>query len=1320
MTTNISDADSPDIQEQIRRGRSRFIAMAVAYAIGNFNDNFMKQAVMLLAVTHGIAKLAGYVGAIFTIPFLVFTAAAGWLADRYSKRHVVIAAKVMELLFLGLAAIGILTLNWGLIVTVIFLMAFQATIFGPALAGSIPDVYPESFVLTANSRLKSATTAATLLGIILAGIALSDHIPVGKITQGQVFVAVSLVIVSTIGLIVSFAIPGRPAANPQAKFPWTGPIDSVRDLWLLRTDGLLMTCIFCDAYFWFVAALQILVINKMGIDQFGLNEATTSYLALSELIGVVAGALIAGKFFAHGRSYRIVPPATAALSVLLCAVGAAPSMPHRFELIYVLLMLTASGVAGGLIMVPVESFFLIRPQPEHRGRVIAASWFACFIAIFVGSLLFIPLQSRLEPSQIFLSAGLLSVFAAAGMVVAFAFYAPVEKAGLITRTVCAVAKTAFRLRYRIKITGISEIAQKGRSGILFLPNHPALIDPVILVAHLHGPFAVHPLVQETQIAKFPVSLIARLFGVVPIPEMSQIQQGKTDRAQQAITRCIEALGRGENVLLYPAGRLKRQKLEDLGGSSAVEQILKALPNLRIVLVRTTGLWGSSFGWAPGTPPRLENGFGHWRSVLSSGIFFVPKRDVTITLAEPADIPRKQDRNILNRYLENFYNLDAPAAQYVPYSPWESVGRREFPEPELAPSSAGPASIPDATRKIVLDHLRQTTSQSNISDDQHLARDLGLDSLAITDMVLWLEKEFGVLVPSVEALHTVGDVLLAACGQLSAEAVDINIPTPSTHWLADASSARVNVPAGSSITEVLLAQASRNPGRVIIADMQRGELTYRGLIRAIFALRDPIKNIPGERVGILLPASVAADIVFFAALFAGKTPVMMNWTVGSRNMIQSLNLVDVKHVITADALVMRLKSQGVDLTEVSDRFVPLEKIARSIGRWSKLIAAIKALFFWGQLRQVKTPTTAVILFTSGSEAVPKAVPLTHQNLLTNIRDVYSSFLIRENDRFLGMLPPFHSFGLTGTMLMPILAGVKVVHYPNPNEVAALAKIIETYHVSILLGTPTFLSNIIRSGGKEFSTLRLCVTGAEKCPQSVYDMLREKCPKAVILEGYGITECSPIVAVNREDDSRPGTIGRPLPLVSWTVINEETGKSVAAGQSGMLLVRGESIFNGYLNYNGPSPFVQWEGQSWYRTGDLVQADANGHLTFVGRLKRFVKIGGEMISLPAIEEVLEKAFPSPADKGPGLAVIQTPDENHPELVLFSTRALDRSQVNQAIRNSGLSPLHNIRATVQIEHLPVLGTGKTDYRALKAMLKSDGDQTNNMDFNHEKHEIH
>ena len=292
-----------------------------------------------------------------------------------------------------------------------------------------------------------------------------------------------------------------------------------------------------------------------------------------------------------------------------------------------------------------------------------------------------------------------------------------------------------------------------------------------------------------------------------------------------------------------------------------------------------------------------------------------------------------------------------------------------------------------------------------------------------------------------------------------------------------------------------------------------------------------------------------------------------------------------------------------------------------------------------------------------------------------------------------------------MLLPILSGVRVVHYPNPNDVTTLAKLIGTWRVSILLGTPTFVSNIMRAAGNaDMSAVRLCVTGAEKCPAAVYDLLRTHCEKADILEGYGITECSPFVSVVRQENPMPGTIGRALPSVKCQIVDIESDQPCPPGSTGMLLVRGPSIFPGYLNYQGASPFVQWNDETWYKTGDLVAMDAQGNMTFMGRLKRFVKIGGEMVSLPAIEEVLTARFPSAADTGPGIAVLPTPDEDHPELVLFTTQQIDRAAANEAIRQAGLSGLHNVRMIRQISAMPLLGTGKTDYRALAELLKTNG----------------
>jgi acyl-[acyl-carrier-protein]-phospholipid O-acyltransferase/long-chain-fatty-acid--[acyl-carrier-protein] ligase len=225
----------------------------------------------------------------------------------------------------------------------------------------------------------------------------------------------------------------------------------------------------------------------------------------------------------------------------------------------------------------------------------------------------------------------------------------------------------------------------------------------------------------------------------------------------------------------------------------------------------------------------------------------------------------------------------------------------------------------------------------------------------------------------------------------------------------------------------------------------------------------------------------------------------------------------------------------------------------------------------------------------------------------------------------------------------------------------------------------------------------VTGAEKCPDALFGMLRTRWPSLIVLEGYGITECSPVVAVNPMDAPAPGTIGRLLPTVEGAVLDLTLARRVAPGETGMLLVRGPSIFGGYLNYSGESPFVSFEGQTWYRTGDLVAASADGIITFKGRLKRFIKVGGEMVSLPAIEAVLQEYFGS-SDEGPVIAVEAIGTPEHPDVVLFTTSPADRADVNGLIRGAGLSPLHYVRQVTLVDAIPVLGTGKTDYRALKS----------------------
>ncbi len=512
----------------------------------------------------------------------------------------------------------------------------------------------------------------------------------------------------------------------------------------------------------------------------------------------------------------------------------------------------------------------------------------------------------------------------------------------------------------------------------------------------------------------------------------------------------------------------------------------------------------------------------------------------------------------------------------------------------------------------------------------------------------------------------------------------------------------------TIPQAFLHQAARCAAAAVLADPAAGVKTYRDVAAAATVLRPALAALAGERVGVMMPASVAADVTVLAAQLAGKVPVLVNWTLGAGNVDRCLDAAGVRCVLTARAVRDRLAAQDVQLGSAGERLVFLEDLVAAAGRRAKLRAAGEARLSWRSLRRscASVRPVAAVLFTSGSESAPKAVPLTHRNILTNVADVWGRLLLGRGDALLGMLPPFHAFGLTASVVLPLVAAVPVVHYPVPTDAAALAGVIQAYRPTLLAGTPTFLDGIVRAAaGDQLASLRLVVSGAEACPPRVREALADRCGEAVVLEGYGVTECGPIIAVGDRRDPRPGSIGRALPSLEHAVVDPQTHRPVPAGRQGLLLVRGPSVFAGYLNPDAPSPFVVHAGQRWYGTGDLVRRDVEGVLTFVGRLKRFVKLGGEMISLPAIEAALAERFAGADDEGPALAVVATGSDERPEIVLVTTRGVDRASANRAIRAAGLSGLHNVRRVVRVEALPLLGTGKTDHRALTERLRAQAE---------------
>lgn len=1283
-------------KNSIKKARTKFLSMASTYCLGVFNDNFFKQAAMLLAVSLGLSSLQGWATLLFALPFILFSSTAGWVADRFNKKRVVIASKALECLAMIIGAAGIFYGNWTCILGMVFLMGMQSTFFSPALNGSIPELYPAEYVPKANGILKTVTTLSILAGISAAGITLDLTWPeTTALPDGKAMVAIIIISISFIGFIASFGVHSRPAPACNTSFPKYGPISSIKDLRIICKDRQKLLAIAADTYFFFIASLIVLIINTLGIQQLGLTKTATSLMSMCLMLGICAGSLVIARLTSMDRWSRYLAPTSAGMAAGILMAGATILIPAPMQTGWLAFSLIISGISAGAFLIPITSFLQVYSRSSEKGKVLASANFCGFVGIIFSGITFNIFDSLVSPAMAMTIAGIFMM-----MISAVLFLIKKQR---IKRFSAWIIRRILSLRYDIEIKGLQNIKTDDKRGIVFLPNHPALIDPLIVMSALLSRFNPRPLSDQDQAAKPFVRQILKMVNPITIPDLKKNGRSSRNRIQTAIKEMVKCLKSNGQILMYPSGRLYRNRKENLAGNSGVEFIMRNAPDTRVVLVKTKGLWGSSFSYAQGNQPSLA---GMWKRIIGffmANLFiFGPRRKVSIEFTESTELKKLKTRQSINHYLENYYNTEPENNTHVPYYWWKGKTQIQRPEPEQSTITGNIENISASTRDLVVQKIEEMTEQK-IKIQDRLANDLSIDSLMVMEIVAWMENEFGAQVGDIASLETVQDCILTAGGQ-NLNSGETNLKTPVNKWFKQTDK-QPGLTSGGTITSLFLNQAKQNPGRIIIADQISGCKTYRDVLIAIFVLKPIIEKIKQDRVGIMLPASASSTILYFATLFSGKTPVMFNWTAGSAAMAHGIQQTGVKHIFTAKTLYQRIQNQGTNLSELDTGWIYLEEVAAQTSLIDKLQALGKAACCPGILAKASVTETAAILFTSGSESMPKAVPLSHDNIIANLKDFASMVSLNSSDKLLGMLPSFHSLGLTGTIILPLCLGLKTVYHANPTEPAVLAKLIDTYKTTTLIGTPTFLNGILQAGTPEqLKSLNLILTGAEKCPDHVYKAAGRIIPDAALCEGYGITECSPLVSLNTIKENQPGTIGKTMSSLEYAIVDTEKKCPVKKGEQGILLLRGPSVFKGYLNDSDNKGFINFKDKLWYNTGDFIREISNNTLAFCGRKKRFIKLGGEMISLPAIEAVLLKQYENhsraDSDDGPLLAIETGTNEEHPEISLFSTFPITREQANTIIKQAGLSALHNIRTIIQVDEIPVLGTGKTDYKQLKEAL--------------------
>ncbi|RZJ45121.1 MAG: 2-acylglycerophosphoethanolamine acyltransferase, partial [Brevundimonas sp.] len=497
---------------------------------------------------------------------------------------------------------------------------------------------------------------------------------------------------------------------------------------------------------------------------------------------------------------------------------------------------------------------------------------------------------------------------------------------------------------------------------------------------------------------------------------------------------------------------------------------------------------------------------------------------------------------------------------------------------------------------------------------------------------------------------------------------------------------------------LIAARETYGDKEILEDQDRKPLTYTGLIRAAFVLGRKIAAMTTleERVGILLPSSMGTVVTFFGLHAHGRVPVMINFTAGERNIKAALAAAGVKKVLTARRFIQQAKLEDLitDIETVA-QIVWLDDVRETIGLQDKLYGLAAGLMPRRFLVKADPHAPGVVLFTSGSFGAPKGVVLSQANLVANCRQVGQHIHLKPEWVMFNPLPTFHCFGLTGGVLLPLLQGMKAFQYPSPLHAKQIVELLPQVKASILFATDTFLNQYARvAGPDDFDTLQFVVAGAERVRDETHHLFNTRFHGLKLLEGYGATEAAPVVAVNHPDRNRPGTVGQILPGMEWK-LEEVPGIT----EGGRLYLRGPNVMEGYLSPDDPrkiEPLVD----GWHDTGDIVDLDADGYITILGRVKRFAKIGGEMVSLTAVEGLASAVWPEARH-----AVVSIPDSRKGEKLVLVTDRKDAevSKLAEWAREHGAPELAVPKKIMRVVEVPVLGTGKTDYVAIQQMAEVD-----------------
>ncbi len=515
---------------------------------------------------------------------------------------------------------------------------------------------------------------------------------------------------------------------------------------------------------------------------------------------------------------------------------------------------------------------------------------------------------------------------------------------------------------------------------------------------------------------------------------------------------------------------------------------------------------------------------------------------------------------------------------------------------------------------------------------------------------------------------------------------------------------------------------------IFADSTGVELSGNKFLTVSILFKNLLKKrVKGQNIGLLLPSTTVGAFINYATLIMGKTVVNLNYTAEINALKESVLKAEIKTIIASKTFVKKLKAKGIDINELFElvEVIYVEDLKLKISKLSAILTLLSIKFIPSfilkavHINRTKKDDTAVILFSSGSEGVPKGVELTSDNILGNTKQIAGILNVNDNDIIVGSLPIFHAFGITVTTFLPLIEGIKCVAHPDPTDGVGLGKLISKYKATIMCGTSTFFRLYTKNSKVHplmFESLRLTVAGAEKLREDVRAEFKKKFGKD-ILEGYGVTETTPVAACNLPNTLAPdysvqvgskiGTVGMPIPGTIVKIVDPETFEELDVKEEGMILISGIQVMKGYLKDEQKTKSVlkEIDGQIFYITGDKGRVDGDGFLTIVDRYSRFAKLGGEMVSLGAVEEKIMKIVLSYGKNDVDFIVTSLPDDKKGEKIVLLITEIDE-EFKEELKNQMVKSFDNklmIPNSIKIvEDIPKLGTGKKDFKAAKDLAQN------------------